>query len=82
MNPGRSLFLIYGMKDFPRTTILYLYFFEYDEIFLPFLHSTYPENTELPSIHMVSDHSSFYNTVVPFFFGGGGPMFLYVTNIL
>nr|XP_022315080.1 bifunctional apoptosis regulator-like isoform X1 [Crassostrea virginica] len=58
MNPGRSLFLIYGMKDFPRTTILYLYFFEYDEIFLPFLHSTYPENTELPSIHMYDDPSS------------------------
>lgn len=57
LHPGRSLFLVYGMKDFPRTTLLYVYFFEYDEIFLPFLHSTYPENTDIPSIHLYDDPS-------------------------
>ncbi|XP_061175304.1 bifunctional apoptosis regulator-like [Saccostrea echinata] len=57
LNPGRSLFLVYGIKDFPRTTMLYIYLFEYDEIFLPFLHSTFPENTDIPIIHMFDDPS-------------------------
>ncbi|XP_048761272.1 bifunctional apoptosis regulator-like [Ostrea edulis] len=57
LNPGRSLFLVYGIKDFPRTTMLYLYLFQYDDIFVPFLHSTYPENTDMPVIHIFDDPS-------------------------
>ncbi|XP_071105944.1 bifunctional apoptosis regulator-like [Haliotis cracherodii] len=44
--PGRCLFLLYGMKDFPRTTLLYLFLFYHEEIFLPFLHLTTPAQDE------------------------------------
>nr|KAG5710412.1 hypothetical protein BaRGS_022230 [Batillaria attramentaria] len=40
--PGRALFLVYALKDFPRTTMLFLYFYDYEDSFLPFLHTTAP----------------------------------------
>ena len=42
--PGRTLFLLFGLKDFPRTTLLYLYFFNYEDVFLPFVHFSTPQN--------------------------------------
>ncbi|XP_041362401.1 bifunctional apoptosis regulator-like [Gigantopelta aegis] len=42
--PGRTLFLLFGLKDFPRTTLLYLYFFNYEDVFLPFVHFSTPQS--------------------------------------
>ncbi|KAL3877200.1 hypothetical protein ACJMK2_034941 [Sinanodonta woodiana] len=38
--PGWSLILLYGLKDFPRSVFVYLYFYQYDTKFLPFMHAT------------------------------------------
>ena len=44
--PGWSLFLSYGLKDFPRCAMLYLYLFSYEDSFLPMLHTTVPRQWE------------------------------------
>ena len=48
LNPGWALFLLYGMKDFPRSTLLYLYFMEYETMFLPFAHVVCPILEDVP----------------------------------
>ena len=40
--PGRSLYLSYALKDFPRCAMVYLYLFYYEDSFLPFIHATLP----------------------------------------
>ncbi|XP_033748862.1 bifunctional apoptosis regulator-like [Pecten maximus] len=40
LHPGLAMLLLYGMKDYPRTTILFIYLFEYDSVFIPFVHNT------------------------------------------
>lgn len=40
LHPGLAMLLLYGMKDYPRTTILFIYMFEYDSVFIPFVHNT------------------------------------------
>ncbi|XP_072320185.1 bifunctional apoptosis regulator-like [Eucyclogobius newberryi] len=40
--PGTALFLLYALKRSPRLALLYLYLFEYSDIFLPFLHTCCP----------------------------------------
>uniref|UniRef100_UPI00358E892F bifunctional apoptosis regulator n=1 Tax=Myxine glutinosa TaxID=7769 RepID=UPI00358E892F len=56
MNIGKSLFLLYGLKGWPRLTLIYLYLFDYEDVFMPFLRSFYasplnglhnPESTTL-----------------------------------
>ncbi|XP_053327664.1 bifunctional apoptosis regulator [Spea bombifrons] len=42
VNPGKSLFLLYALKSSPRFSILYMFFFDYTETFLPFIHTTCP----------------------------------------
>ncbi|KAJ8391843.1 hypothetical protein AAFF_G00084590 [Aldrovandia affinis] len=42
VNAGKSLFLLYALKNSPRLTILYLYLFDYTETFLPFMHTCCP----------------------------------------
>nr|XP_055038089.1 bifunctional apoptosis regulator-like isoform X2 [Misgurnus anguillicaudatus] len=44
-NPGKSLFLQFGLRAFPRITFLYLYLFDYEDTFLPFIHMIYPAHT-------------------------------------
>ncbi|XP_065066495.1 bifunctional apoptosis regulator-like [Rhopilema esculentum] len=39
-NRAKALFLQIGIREFPRTMFLYLYVFDYHEIFLPFLQDT------------------------------------------
>ncbi|XP_060755333.1 bifunctional apoptosis regulator-like isoform X2 [Neoarius graeffei] len=49
-NEGKSLFLVYGLKDSPRLTLLLLYLFDYGASFLPLVHtccSTHSEQNEL-----------------------------------
>ena len=40
--PGRSLYLSYALKDFPRCAMVYLYLFCYEDSFLPFIHTVLP----------------------------------------
>lgn len=47
MNVGKSLFLLYALKSSPRLTMLYLYLFDYSEIFLPLIHTISPKKTEM-----------------------------------
>ncbi|XP_076455812.1 bifunctional apoptosis regulator-like isoform X2 [Babylonia areolata] len=42
--PGRCLYLSQGLKDIPRLTAVYLWLFHYEDIFLPFLHTTVPRH--------------------------------------
>lgn len=50
---GQTLFLLYGMKDFPRVTILFSYLFAYDEVFVPFVQFTcQAEGVSLDEYHI------------------------------
>ncbi|XP_065114247.1 bifunctional apoptosis regulator-like isoform X2 [Paramisgurnus dabryanus] len=44
-NLGKSLFLQFGLREFPRITFLYLYLFDYEDTFLPFIHTCCPAHT-------------------------------------
>ncbi|XP_066528475.1 bifunctional apoptosis regulator-like [Hoplias malabaricus] len=46
VNEGKSLFLLLSMIDFPRLSILYIYFFDYYDSFLPFIHISCPSSTK------------------------------------
>ena len=61
LNPGWALFLLYGMKDFPRTMFVYLYFFEYETMFVPFIHVVCPMSENAPRYDFSSTVSSFQN---------------------
>ncbi|XP_036420555.1 bifunctional apoptosis regulator-like isoform X1 [Colossoma macropomum] len=50
VNGGKSLFLLYALKDSPRLSILYLYLFDYEDTFLPFIHTCCP--TRPPHPHL------------------------------
>ncbi|XP_070580002.1 bifunctional apoptosis regulator-like [Ptychodera flava] len=42
MHEGKSIFLSYSLKDFPRIAMAYFYVFDYEDLFLPFFHVTCP----------------------------------------
>ncbi|XP_051747983.1 bifunctional apoptosis regulator-like isoform X2 [Ctenopharyngodon idella] len=44
VNPGMTLFLLISLRNFPRLTLLYLYLFDYDVTFLPFIQTVCPSN--------------------------------------
>ncbi|XP_066528476.1 bifunctional apoptosis regulator-like [Hoplias malabaricus] len=46
VNEGKSLFLLLSMIEFPRLSILYIYFFDYYDSFLPFIHISCPSSTK------------------------------------
>ncbi|XP_066528474.1 bifunctional apoptosis regulator-like [Hoplias malabaricus] len=46
VNEGKSLFLLLSMTEYPRLSILYLYFFDYYDSFLPFIHISCPSSTK------------------------------------
>ncbi|WAQ96236.1 BFAR-like protein [Mya arenaria] len=46
--PGWALLLLYGMKDYPRSSLLFLYFFHYETMFLPFVHVVCPVSEDAP----------------------------------
>ncbi|XP_034043582.1 bifunctional apoptosis regulator-like [Thalassophryne amazonica] len=56
-NAGKSLFLLYALKNSPRLTLFYLYLFDYSETFLPFLHTCCPAITIDESVE-----GSFFST--------------------
>ena len=43
LHPGYALFLLFGIKDYPRLTFMYLYLFDYYNMFMPFVHRTCSE---------------------------------------
>ncbi|ROL08896.1 Bifunctional apoptosis regulator [Anabarilius grahami] len=43
-NPGMTLFLLVSLSNFPRLTLLYLYLFDYDVTFLPFIETVCPSD--------------------------------------
>jgi len=55
--PGRSLFLVYSLQNFPRTSLLYLYFYFHDEMFMPFVRAT--STTEDEDMFMNSTEEGF-----------------------
>ena len=54
LHPGWALFLLYGLKDFPRTMFLYLYLFEYETMFVPFIHVVCPLSEAAPKYDFTS----------------------------
>lgn len=48
--PGRSLFLAFGMKDFPRSCLLYMYMYFYDDMFLPFVRTSTGSDDTAPQL--------------------------------
>ncbi|XP_067247310.1 bifunctional apoptosis regulator-like isoform X1 [Chanodichthys erythropterus] len=44
VNPGMTLFLLVSLSNFPRLTLLYLYLFDYDVTFLPFIQTVCPSD--------------------------------------
>ncbi|XP_062999422.1 bifunctional apoptosis regulator [Elgaria multicarinata webbii] len=46
VHPGKALFLLYALKSSPRLTLLYLYLFDYTDVFLPFIHTICPVQEE------------------------------------
>ncbi|XP_015265397.1 PREDICTED: bifunctional apoptosis regulator [Gekko japonicus] len=47
VHPSKSVFLLYALKGSPRLTMLYLYLFDYTDLFLPFIHTICPERQPL-----------------------------------
>ncbi|XP_077979598.1 bifunctional apoptosis regulator-like [Glandiceps talaboti] len=60
MDEGKSIFLAYSLKDFPRIAMAYFYVFDYKDIFLPFLHGTcpVPANESIPEESPVINESN------------------------
>ncbi|XP_026112097.1 bifunctional apoptosis regulator-like isoform X3 [Carassius auratus] len=46
---GKSLFLLISLRNFPRLTLLYLFLFDYDDTFLPFIHTSCPATPDAPT---------------------------------
>lgn len=39
-HPTRSIFLLWGLREFPRLTVLYMFFIYHQEVFQPLLYYT------------------------------------------
>uniref|UniRef100_A0A8C2EYW9 SAM domain-containing protein n=1 Tax=Cyprinus carpio TaxID=7962 RepID=A0A8C2EYW9_CYPCA len=46
---GKSLFLLISLRNFPRLTLLYLFLFDYNDTFLPFIHTSCPATPDPPA---------------------------------
>ncbi|XP_013389490.1 bifunctional apoptosis regulator-like [Lingula anatina] len=40
--PGKTIFFVYGIRNHPRLMFLYLYWYDYQDSFLPFIHKVAP----------------------------------------
>ncbi|XP_052069767.1 bifunctional apoptosis regulator-like [Mytilus californianus] len=65
IHPGYALFLLYGIKDYPRLTILYFYWYDYYNMFLPFVHFTCPAEEYVTNLSMYEPLST--NQKIEFF---------------
>uniref|UniRef100_A0A672KWE4 Bifunctional apoptosis regulator n=1 Tax=Sinocyclocheilus grahami TaxID=75366 RepID=A0A672KWE4_SINGR len=50
LNLGKTLFLLLSLRRFPRLTMLCLFLFDYDDTFLPFIHTSCPAQTTQDSL--------------------------------
>ncbi|RXN31736.1 bifunctional apoptosis regulator [Labeo rohita] len=50
LNLGKTLFLQLSLHRFPRLTLLYLFLFDYGDMFLPFIHTSCPAQTTQDSL--------------------------------
>ncbi|XP_050959485.1 bifunctional apoptosis regulator [Labeo rohita] len=46
---GKTLFLLISLRNFPRLTLLYLFLFNYEDVFLPFIHTCCPATPDAPT---------------------------------
>ncbi|KAK2909561.1 hypothetical protein Q8A67_005398 [Cirrhinus molitorella] len=46
---GKALFLLISLRNFPRLTLLCLFLFNYEDIFLPFIHTCCPATPDAPT---------------------------------
>lgn len=52
---GKTLFLLLSLHRFPRLTLLYLFLFDYDDTFLPFIHTSCPAQTTAATQDSLTD---------------------------
>ncbi|XP_048015142.1 bifunctional apoptosis regulator-like [Megalobrama amblycephala] len=52
---GKTLFLLLSLRRFPRLTLLYLFLFDYDDTFLPFIHTSCPAQTTAATQDSLTD---------------------------
>uniref|UniRef100_A0A672KZ76 RING-type domain-containing protein n=1 Tax=Sinocyclocheilus grahami TaxID=75366 RepID=A0A672KZ76_SINGR len=45
----KTLFLLISLRNFPRLTLLYLFLFDYEDTFLPFIHTSCPATPDAPT---------------------------------
>ncbi|KAF4117987.1 bifunctional apoptosis regulator-like isoform X2 [Onychostoma macrolepis] len=50
LNLGKTLFLLLSLRRFPRLTLLYVFLFDYEDTFLPFIHTSCPAQTTQDSL--------------------------------
>ncbi|ROL08897.1 Bifunctional apoptosis regulator [Anabarilius grahami] len=65
VNPGMTLFLLVSLRNFPRLTLLYLYVFDYDDAFLPFIKTVCASKKPLDAPKEVVLNSSLYVLLWP-----------------
>ncbi len=46
---GKTLFLLISLRNVPRLTLLYLFLFDYEDTFLPFIHTSCPATPDRPT---------------------------------
>ncbi|RUS89712.1 hypothetical protein EGW08_002530 [Elysia chlorotica] len=68
--PGRSLFIAFSMKDFPRSSLLYMYVYFYDDMFLPFVRASTFSDTDKPQQkHAQAEDITFSQWIAFFVYG-------------
>uniref|UniRef100_A0A671NB54 Uncharacterized protein n=1 Tax=Sinocyclocheilus anshuiensis TaxID=1608454 RepID=A0A671NB54_9TELE len=45
----KTLFLLISLRNLPRVTLLYLFLFDYEDTFLPFIHTSCPATPDAPT---------------------------------
>uniref|UniRef100_A0A8C2F0X8 Bifunctional apoptosis regulator n=1 Tax=Cyprinus carpio TaxID=7962 RepID=A0A8C2F0X8_CYPCA len=50
LNLGKTLFLLLSLRRFPRLTLLCLFLFDYEDTFLPFIHTSCPAQSTQDSL--------------------------------
>ncbi len=50
MHIGWAMFLLYSFRSYPRLTLFYMYWFAYEDSFLPFIHVTSPVLSDLSEV--------------------------------
>ncbi|KAF4117986.1 hypothetical protein G5714_000037 [Onychostoma macrolepis] len=56
---GKTLFLLIALRNVPRLTLLYMFLFDYEDTFLPFIHTSCPATADRPPTHRWSVRAGF-----------------------